>query len=461
MNARAETESFELRYREVLRAILVALLFLTGSAGRAQEAAETKGEVLTLERAIALAEQDNRQIKIAFQEVEKANAGVSASRTQRLPQFNIDFLGSELLVPLKFGFDKGVLGNVNGSPVPSSNVDVTMPRRPFAFFAGRATQPLSQLYQINLTIHEQETAAKLASETLRFQRQQTIHEVRSEYYTLLQTQSAIEEAEATTKVYQELDRTTDQYLQERTVLKYQSLNVKAQLAKSELDLMSLQDTLASEKEKFSALLGRDVLADFSVGGIPDETEDEIDIAAARKHALDNRSEIRQASLKIEAAQYQEREQKSRYIPDVSLSFNYFSFFNSQVLPRNVVAAGVLVNWDVFDWGYKRHLLEQRKHDTEESRVNLTEAQTQVVVDVDARFRTLKEARARLKVAQLAQEAEKEKLRVVLEQYQQKAALLTGALEEQAAQAQANTNYQQALTAFWTARADFERSLGED
>ena len=445
-----------------MRRAAIAVLFLyLVPAARGQDATSPPVEVLTLDRAIALAEAGNRQIKIASEELDKANEAVLAARTERLPQFHVDALASELLAPLKFEFDKGVLGDVNGSPVPASNVDVTMPRRPFAFVGLQANQPLSQLHRISLAIREQEVSVKLAKESLRAQRQETLHAVRATYYSLLQTQSAIVEAEASAKTFRELDKTTDRYLAERTVLKYQSLAVKAQLAKAELDVATFQDTLASEKEKFSVLLGRDVLSDFSVAGIPDETPEESDITAARKQALESRSEVRQASLKIEQSDFAIREEHAKYIPDVSLSFNYYSFFNSQVLPRNVVSAGFLVTWDVFDWGYKRHLIEQRRHDAEESRVNLTEAQSQIVVDVDTRFRKLREARAGLKVAALAQEAEKEKLRVVLEQYEQKAALLTDALQEQAAEAQANTNYQQALAGFWSARADFEKSLGED
>ena len=47
------------------------------------------------------------------------------------------------------------------------------------------------------------------------------------------------------------------------------------------------------------------------------------------------------------------------------------------------------------------------------------------------------------------------------QYQQKTALLQNVLQEQAALAQANQQYQQALSSFWTAKANFERALGEE
>ena len=67
----------------------------------------------------------------------------------------------------------------------------------------------------------------------------------------------------------------------------------------------------------------------------------------------------------------------------------------------------------------------------------------------------------MKVSQLGMEAEKQKLQVTLEQYKQKTVLLSVLQTEQANMAQATAQYQQALSAFWSARSEFEKSLGED
>ena len=93
--------------------------------------------------------------------------------------------------------------------------------------------------------------------------------------------------------------------------------------------------------------------------------------------------------------------------------------------------GISLKWDVYDWGQKRHLLDEKQRNIEQSHLNLTETQSQVVIDLDNRFRKLREARASLKVAQLGKDAEKEKLQVVMEQYKQKAALLSTLQTEQA------------------------------
>jgi outer membrane protein TolC len=72
---------------------------------------------------------------------------------------------------------------------------------------------------------------------------------------------------------------------------------------------------------------------------------------------------------------------------------------------------------------------------------------------------LQQARALVDVTRLTQETEREKLRVVINEYPLKAALLKDVLQEQAAEADANNQYQQALLGFWIAKADFEKALG--
>jgi outer membrane protein TolC len=131
------------------------------------------------------------------------------------------------------------------------------------------------------------------------------------------------------------------------------------------------------------------------------------------------------------------------------------------LPRYVNSLGIQFKWDVYDWGYKKHLTDEKQRQIEQSQLSLTETSSQVVLDVSNRFRKLREARASLKVAQLAQDAEKQKLDVVLEQYKQKATLLSNLQTEQANMAQAAAQYQQALANFWTTRADFEKAMGTD
>ena len=301
----------------------------------------------------------------------------------------------------------------------------------------------------------------MAEEQTRQQRQQITNTVKDVYYSLLQTQSALDAAEENVKSLKEIDRTTDENLKEKTVLPYQSAGVKVQLAQAELQVVTLQDTLDSQKENLNDLLGRDVRTKFRPSAVPEELPEEGDLEAARQKALGNRTEIRQAKLKLDQAVFSRRLEKAQYIPEIGVQYLFFAPFSVQGLPNYVNTIGINLKWDLYDWGYKKHLMDEKQRTVDQSSLNLTETKSQVEVDLGNKFRKLREARANVKVTQLAQEAEKEKLQIVLDQYKQKATLLSNVLTEQTNMAQANAQYSQAVASFWTARSDFEKSLGED
>jgi outer membrane protein len=312
-----------------------------------------------------------------------------------------------------------------------------------------------------LNIEALQVGKRLVEEQLRQQRQQLTNSVKDAYYSLLQTQSALDAAEEYLQSLREIDRTTDEYLKEKTVLPYQSTSVKAQLAGAELQVVTLEDTLQTQKENLNVLMARDIRTDYRVNAVPEELPEESNLEAARQKALGNRSEIRQAQIKIDQAMYSRRIQKAQYIPQIGIQYLFFAPFAIQGLPQSVNSLGINLKWDLYDWGYKKHLMDENQRSIEQSQLNFTETQSQVAVDLGNHFRKLREARANVKVAQLAQKAEKEKLQVVVEQYKQKAALLSTVLSEQSTMSQANSTYLQAVSSFWTARSDFEKALGED
>ena len=439
-----------------------AVLFLIATCvcTLAQESSPAP-EVLTLDQALAEARQSNRLIKISEQSVLSANDQILATRTQRLPHFNVQMTAGSLLTPVGVYFNQGAFGNIGNVPNPPNNVVVTTNPKFSGFGIAEAYQPLSQLYSINLNIQALEVGKKLAEEQKRQQEQQVSNSVKDTYYSLLQTQSALDAAEENVKSLREIDRTTDEYLKEKTVLPYQSSSVKAQLAQAELQVVTLQDTFQTQKENLNVLIGRDLRTDFRLNAVPEELPEEHNLDAARRKALDKRTEVRQAKIKIDQAVYARRIQKADYIPQIGIDYFFVSPFAVQGLPNYVNSLGIQLKWDVYDWGNKKHLMDEKQRAIEQSKLNFTETENQVSVDLGNHFRKLREARANVKVALLAQQAEKEKLDVVLEQYKQKATLLTNVLTEQANMAQASAQYREAIAAFWTARSDFEKSLGED
>lgn len=452
--------------------LLTVALFLGTAPTRSQEtkpvdpSTETsvpsaEAEVLTLQQAITTALANNRQIKIFDQNVLISNDEILAARTQRYPHFSVDVTGSGLLTPVTIKFPQGVFGFVNTTPVPSRPSEITTDPKFSALSIIQAYQPLTQLWSAHLNLRLLNVSKKLSQEQLRQQKQQITESVKQAYYQLLQSQSALEATDENVKALHEVDRTTQEYVQQKTALPYQGAGVKVQLAQAELQQVTLQDTIQTQKENLNDLMGRDLTIDFRLNPVPDALPEEGSIELARQNALTGRSEIRQAQFKVEQAAYSKRLQKAQYIPEVGIRYLFFSPFSAEGLPSYYNSLGIQFKWDIYDWGYKKHLMDEKQRQIEQSQLNLTETSSQVVLDVSNRYRKLREARASLNVAQLAQDAEKQKLDVVLEQYKQKATLLGNLQTEQANMAQAAAQYQQALANFWNARADFEKAMGTD
>jgi outer membrane protein TolC len=120
-----------------------------------------------------------------------------------------------------------------------------------------------------------------------------------------------------------------------------------------------------------------------------------------------------------------------------------------------------VRWEVFDWGRKKNQLAEKDRTIEQAKTGLREAESLVLIEVGDKFRKLQQTRQALVVAQLKQETARENMRVSTNKYKAQAAMLSDVLQTQATLADADYEYQQALQTYWTARADYEKAIGED
>ncbi len=447
------------RFNGKLVRILVTLLLLWSGATFAQEPADVP--LLTLDAAVQLAIANNRSLQIARLETDKAKWSIESAKTKRLPSFNTYAFGSGLLTPFAFTFEQGVFGEVNGTPVPAQDTKIENGQSFNVYVVAQAAQPLSQLYKINLGIAQKKLDLQFSSESYRAQRQSVVKDVKQTYYEMLQTQGAVTATNATIRQYEELDRLVLQYVSLETALKSESLEVKAKLAQEKYNLVKLRNTLATQKEQLNDLMGRDLEIDFRLQEVPGITAAESDLQLAQGKALSQRPEIKQAEINVQKADYDRRMAKAEYIPDVGVALHYVSPFNITVVPQNITTAGIEFSWEPFDWGRRKDNINQKKVIVEQSNYQLKEVRSKVIQDVNSRFRKLDETRVLLEVATAARDAANEKLREVTDKFRQESVLLRDVLQEQAAVATANHEYEQALLAFWTAKAEFEKALGED
>jgi outer membrane protein TolC len=420
------------------------------------------GPVLTIDNAVALALKGNRQVQSAALEVDRAREESAALKTTRLPQFQIYSLAGATLRTVSFTIPQGALGTYAATgPIPAQNSSITAPRKLSGFVLGQATQPLSQLWKIHLSLISSQIIENLAEERLRQQRQDTAQSVRDLYYQIAQTQTQIESGEAMEKYLVELQGETDRKLAQLAALKADSLAVRARLSQQRYQLVNLRNASKTQKESLNRLLARNLETEFSVEVQPLPRAEELDLAAAHQAALGQRPEIQEARLQTKKAETEVRRQRAEYIPDVGAGFTYSSFPGVSNLPQNFMVAGFLVQWQPFDWGQKRHKTQSLRYATKQATLAESDTEQQILLDVNTKFRALAEARMLLDTSALSQEAQRETLREVTNQYREKAALLSDVLQQERAMVQADSEYQSALSGFWKAKANFDRALGRE
>jgi len=410
---------------------------------------------------VDLALRHNRLVNNEKLEVEKAADRLAAVATRRLPGFDVSMFQFQWFKPPEFRFQQGVFGTFPGlGPVPPVNTVIESSHGPSAFIFARATQPLTQLRRISLGVKMGEASRDLAESRLQLKQREVAHQVKRSYYAILQMQSALEASEGTLKLYRELERVVGEYVIRQVALEAESLDVKTQLAKEEYESLRARNNMAASKESLNYLMGRDIRTEFTVDPISASAIYEIDLSSAQSRALAERPEIKEAQMKLKMAEYDYRLKKAEAMPDVNLTFGYFSAFGVSVLPQNATGVGFNASWEPFDWGRRRHETAEKRKTIEQAREGLREAEALILREVSDRYRKMEEARALLRVSQLYQESAREKLRVATNKYTQEVALYKDVLQSQAGLAEAGDRYQQALLAFWTARADFEKAIGE-
>ena len=419
---------------------LIAIGLVLAASARA-------ADVLKLDDAIAIALENNRNLQSSALNVAKAREQLAATRTRQFPGINLYALGAQQLQ----SYDVVVEG-----------VHMTTPIQPTGTIISQVKQPLSSLIRIHRNMDMLKTGVKLAQEQTRSDRQKLTREVKRVYYSLQQVESSLRSVRETTILYQEIAKLTSNYVLQEVALRGDLLDAQTRLARSEQLDVQLRNQEAASKEQLNLLLGRDFATEFNVQPVLEAKSTEYTIEEARAMAVRNRPEIRQAELQHLQATQDLRSKKAEYIPDVSAEFNSLNFLNwGRYIPTQSVSVGVSLSWEPFDWGRRKHEAAQKQRTVDQAKLAQTEAESQVVIDVNDKHRQLRYRQAELRVVQLAQQTAIENLRVAKNKFAVQAMLVKDILQAQVSLEQSNADYQQALTTFWNARADFERALGED
>ena len=447
----------------VVSATLLGTMLYAPMPGFCETAKSADINTLTLKDAISTAVTGNRLLKNAEIEVSKAQSAVAITRTKKLPNISLTAAGSQMLAPVDFKFSEGMFGNfpVIG-PVPSIDTTVSVPANFSVIANATILQPITQLKRINLGVKMQEASTDIKREDWRSQRNALVANVKQLYYGLAQLQSAKSTIEESIKFLTELERVAENNLNQGTILDSDLLVVQARLTRQKHEEAVIDSSILTTKNKLNAALGRETSTDFNIEPVQESAAPTQTLSEIQTYALDHRPEIRQASLKMQIAKYDEKSKRSESSPDVSLGVTYTRLQNIDVVPEQLLTAGVILTWnEPFDWGKGRHERLEKTRTVEQADNGLQESKSQVTVDVSAKYHELMDALSLLDVDKAEVNANQEKRRITMNRYKENASLLKDVLEADTTLADANRRYLQDQLAVSAARARLDQAIGED
>ncbi len=428
-----------------------------------QPAAAGDPAVLTLEAAVAASLQSNRLVANASLDVEKAADETAMVKSQRLPSLTLGALGTQLLAPFTFTFERGLFGTYPGiGPVPARDTRIESSQQ--FVFVGQAlvTQPLSQQYKIGLGVRARKVGEEIAQERLRAERQSVAAQVRETYYALLRGESALLAAREGLAAAREIERVLGERLAAGAVLEADLLEAKARRARAEYEQLAAGNALAAQKEQMNRLLARPIGTDFRVVPVRGPALSEDDLEAARRRALEHQPRLRTARLQVSQADYDWKLQKAQWIPDLSLALLYIRAENfDPFVPKDFFGFGLLLQWEVFDGGRRSRLAAVKEKTLQQAANAATESEAAALVEVGRIHRQMEEAMRYFEAAEVGRAAARERLRISSDRFAAGSASAAELLEAQARQSDANRQYQEAVATFWAARAAYDRAIGEE
>ncbi|HEY1907678.1 MAG TPA: TolC family protein, partial [Myxococcaceae bacterium] len=413
--------------------------------------------------AVSIARGENHSIASSALELNRVDEQIAALRTQRYPGFKFEATGTRTLKSMDFAFPAGAWGSYAATgPIPSTTTSINVPTGFFGNVVASVSQPITQQYRLALKLDSLRLDYEISAEELRKERQRIVAEVKSVYYDLSATAAGIAALRDLVKAIEDVDALTSRYLTEGRVLRSESLEVKARLARERQRLSASENDLDTQHERLNQLLGRELGTPYRVA-TPSElvaSRNELPLEDARQRAIANRPEIKKSSLTIERAETSRKIADSQWIPDVSVGASYTRNINYQVIPKEVATAFVTLSWEPWDWGRRFHEAHEQGVAAAQARESRKENQEQVGVQVGKAWRAVRDAAARLEAARVSEEAASAYLFDTKNKYREDAKLLNDVLEAEARLSSARHNFTDALSGYWSATAELERTIGD-
>ncbi len=438
----------------VVAAVLVAALLLAAHPA----SAETKH--LTLPEAVSLALERNTALKIARFKVDEKGKKVASTSADYFPHLSNDsrFLG--ISDPQLVTIPAGSLGTVpNLGPFPIEDVSIKQSSSTLFVSSTTLSQPLTQLFKIHDATEVARSDKKVSEAEAKRAENDVILAVHQLYYGLLAARKQKEAAEAGVSAARESKREAENAVRARNLLDVAVTETRAALLQNRQSLLTAENRIEDLNAELNELLGLplDTELELSDPGLPTESVENREQYLQAAYSLN--PEIEAAKASVAKARNGVRAAYDEYIPEVSLFASHAYQNGAPFVENNVGTFGLMMSWNIFDWGKRRAVVGEREALLSQARANLRRTNDRVTVELEKAYRKVERTRSMMDVAREVLALQQERLRLVSDQLKASTANYAKYGEAAAAVKKAESDELQARLGYELAIAELDRIAG--
>jgi outer membrane protein TolC len=438
----------------VVTAMLIAGLIIAAKPALAET------QRLTLPEAVDLALKGNSALKIARFKVDEKAKKVDSTSADYYPHLSNDSRYVGLTDTQLVTIPAGSLGTVPGvGPYPTEKTTIDQGSSTFFLTTTTLSQPLTQLIKIHDATKIARSDHKVAKAEARQTEDDVILAVHQLYYGLLAAGKQKEAAEAGLSAALESMRETEKAVRSRTTLEVSLNEARTAVLQNRQSLLTADIQIADLNSELNNILGLplDTVLELSDPGPPDGAVETREYYL--QAALSRNPELEAAKASVDKAHGGVKAANDQYIPDVSLYASHSHQDGAPFLTNNVGSFGIMMNWDIWDWGKRHSVVGERRAQLSQAEENLHRIKDQVTVELEKAYRKLERTKSMMDVAREALALQRERLRLASDQL--KASTISSAkhAEVVAAVKKGEADDLQARLAYKLAIAELNRITG--
>jgi outer membrane protein TolC len=436
----------------------LALVTLAMQAAAPQYAADVVH--LTLSDAVHLAISQNRALKIARLKVAEKAHRKAGERSAYFPTMTNESSARHFTKLQIVSVPVGAFGIAAGIPIPPQSVTLLQGELTLEASATEATQPLTQLIRIHAANRIAAAEVAISREDLKKEENQVALDVHTLYFGILIARLQKQAAEQQRAYDVEHLKESEEDILKGTALKVVAIQGNASLLESQQAILTVELQLADLSTELNDLLG-----------LPLNTQLELDPAVPASFDQRPREEYVQAAWaahpEILAAEEAARKAragvvaaKSAYIPDITAYARHTYQNGVPFFLRNFGSFGLVLTWEVFDFGKRRAGVLEREAQLAEAEENLRRLKEEVAVGIERSYNKVERTRNLVQVANQVVKLRQEGERLAGNELTQGVALMSDRRQATAATYKAQADLLQASLGYALAWAELEQAVGQ-